>query len=270
MEGRSFFRAMRNPHQRKSRRRPTVPPSACSLLDFQYSTLVGDRTLLKHSKVLTGCRKNFALGMIGSALLILAGAVGVLSAQSGHGQAAPAMAAGDTAGKKFKNIQVLKDIPADQLIPSMQFISASLGVECDFCHTENAGKLEFDKDDKKEKKTAREMMQMMFAINKNNFEGEREVTCNTCHRGSPHPQAIPAILAEGPKPEAAPAHPHDMTPAEMPSGDPVLAKYIQAIGGQAALAKVSLACGNRQSFDARRAGDSNQHLYARRPTSESR
>ncbi len=149
------------------------------------------------------------------------------------------MAAGDTAGKKFKNIQVLKDIPADQLIPSMQFISASLGVECDFCHTENAGKLEFDKDDKKEKKTARAMMQMMFAINKNNFEGEREVTCNTCHRGSPHPQAIPAILAEGPKPEAAPAHPHNMTPAEMPSGDPVLAKYIQAIGGQAALAKVS-------------------------------
>ena len=62
--------------------------------------------------------------------------------------------------------------------------------------------LEFDKDDKKEKKTAREMMQMMFAINKNNFDGEREVTCNTCHRGSPHPQAIPAIMAEAPKPEA--------------------------------------------------------------------
>ena len=95
-----------------------------------------------------------------------------------------------TAGEAFKNIQVLKDIPADQLIPSMQFISSSLGVECDFCHVER----EFDKDDKKPKKTAREMMQMMFAINKNNFEGEREVTCNTCHRGSPHPQAIPAIL----------------------------------------------------------------------------
>ena len=61
-------------------------------------------------------------------------------------------ARGETAGKKFKNVQVLKDVPADQLIPSMQFISASLGVECDFCHVENAGKMEFDKDDKEEKK----------------------------------------------------------------------------------------------------------------------
>lgn len=79
-------------------------------------------------------------------------------------------AAGATkaAGQAFKNIQVLKDIPADQLIPSMQFVTYSLGMKCDFCHVER----EFDKDDKKTKKTAREMMQMMFAINKNNFEGE--------------------------------------------------------------------------------------------------
>src|ERR1700760_4794067 len=85
---------------------------------------------------------------------------------SGRAQSASS-AAVPTAGQKFKNIKVLKDIPADQLIPSMQFISASLGVECDFCHSENAGKLEFDKDDKEEKKTARKMMEMMFAINKN-------------------------------------------------------------------------------------------------------
>src|SRR5580698_3878240 len=32
------------------------------------------------------------------------------------------------AEEQFKNIQVLKGIPADQLIPSMQFITASLGV----------------------------------------------------------------------------------------------------------------------------------------------
>jgi hypothetical protein len=121
----------------------------------------------------------------------------------------------------------------------MQFISASLGVECEFCHAAGpSGKLEFDKDDKKEKKTAREMMQMMFAINKNNFEGEREVTCNTCHRGSPHPQGIPAILAEGPKPPGA-EHEHQMTPEQTPSGGPVLAKYLEALGGQAALAKVT-------------------------------
>ena len=147
----------------------------------------------------------------------------------------------ETAGKKYKNIQVLKDIPADQLIPSMQFISASLGVECEFCHVEDSGKMEFDKDDKNEKKTARKMMQMMFAINKNNFDGEREVTCNTCHRGSPHPQAIPAILAEAPKPEAMRRmHEHDRTTGAIcHRAVRCWRSYIQALGGQAALAKVT-------------------------------
>lgn len=140
-----------------------------------------------------------------------------------------------TAGEAFKNIQVLKDIPADQLIPSMQFISSSLGVECDFCHVER----EFDKDDKKPKKTAREMMQMMFAINKNNFQGEREVTCNTCHRGSPHPQAIPAILDASAKPAPLAEANHDMGPAKTSPGEPVFAKYIQALGGQPALDKIN-------------------------------
>src|SRR5581483_6560168 len=82
------------------------------------------------------------------------------------------------------------------------------------------------------------MMQMMFAINQNNFEGEPEVSCNTCHRGSPHPQAIPAIMAEA-KPEAMPQHAQNNNPAQMTSGAPVLAKYIEALGGPSALAKVS-------------------------------
>src|SRR3954453_13745738 len=64
-----------------------------------------------------------------------------------------------TIDQQFKNIQVLKGIPADQLIPAMQFITASLGVECDFCHVQGA----FEKDDKKPKQIARKMMEMMFA-----------------------------------------------------------------------------------------------------------
>jgi len=47
-----------------------------------------------------------------------------------------------TAAETYKNVQVLlKDVPADDLIPAMQFITASLGVECDFCHVRDA----FDK-----------------------------------------------------------------------------------------------------------------------------
>ena len=184
--------------------------------------------------------KNLAIGAVGVIALVAAGAMIGANARP-QSQAANAGAAVQTAAQKYKNIQVLKDIPADQLIPSMQFITATLGVECEFCHVANSsGKLEFDKDDKDEKKTAREMMQMMFAINKNNFDGKRGVTCNTCHRGSPHPQAIPAIMAEAPKPEAMEAmHDHDMDPAKLPSGEPVFAKYIQALGGQTALDKIS-------------------------------
>jgi hypothetical protein len=142
-----------------------------------------------------------------------------------------------TAEQQFKNIQILKTIPADQLIPSMQFISGSLGVECEFCHVEGA----FDKDDKKPKQAARKMIQMMMAINKDNFEDHREVTCNTCHRGSPHPTSIPAIAGA----EAAPPmeHHHGDDHAEQAnanqSADPILEKYLSAVGGADALKKVS-------------------------------
>src|SRR5213082_3472825 len=64
-------------------------------------------------------------------------------------------------GKKaedfFKNIKVLNGIPADEVVPSMQFITASLGVDCEYCHVRGA----FDKDDKLPKETARKMMKMM-------------------------------------------------------------------------------------------------------------
>src|SRR6201998_1783968 len=111
------------------------------------------------------------------------------------------------AEEQFKNIQVLKGIPAEQVFPTMQFITASLGVECEFCHVQNA----FDKDDKKPKQAARKMMQMMFAINKDNFDGHREVTCYSCHRGSAHPAAIPAVLAD--EPARAMGEPHGMESA---------------------------------------------------------
>ena len=145
-------------------------------------------------------------------------------------------AATKTAAQEFKNVQVLKNIPADELVPTMQVVSASLGVECDFCHVERA----MDKDDKKPKKTAREMMRMVFAINQNNFEGQREVTCNTCHRGNIHPQAIPAILAEAHKPAAAENdYENQTTLATWPSGNSVLAKFLDALGGKAALDKIA-------------------------------
>ena len=46
----------------------------------------------------------------------------------------PAPGSVKLAEQQYKNIKVLKGIPADQVIPAMEFITASLGVECEFCH----------------------------------------------------------------------------------------------------------------------------------------
>jgi len=138
------------------------------------------------------------------------------------------------AEEQFKNIQALKGIPADQLIPAMQFISASLGVECEFCHVHDR----LDSDDKKPKKIARQMITMMLDIDKNNFEGRLEVTCNTCHRGAAMPVSIPAIKDEemaGPgAPEKKPAE----NPA-LPKPEELLDKYLAAVGGATAVEKIT-------------------------------
>ena len=93
--------------------------------------------------------------------------------------AAPAPPAADPskAEGRFKNIQVFKGYPADDVLPAMQFLSAALGVDCEYCHVERAP----EKDDKKEKQTARKMIEMTFAINRQHFDGHREVTCMSCH-----------------------------------------------------------------------------------------
>ena len=146
------------------------------------------------------------------------------------------------AEEQFKNIQVLKGIPADQLFPTMQFITASLGVECDFCHVQNA----FEKDDKKTKQTARKMMEMMFALNKDNFEGHREVTCYSCHRGSAKPITIPLVMAEDSKAGRGEPHrgeagakPPDTRTNSGPPAEQLIDKYVQAAGGAPAINKVT-------------------------------
>ena len=108
----------------------------------------------------------------------------------------------------------------------MQFITASLGVRCDQCHVEHA----FDRDDKKSKQTARKMIQMMLALNQNNFAGEREVTCYSCHRGSLRPARTPPV-------ESSVTTPKKDVPAAAPSRtvEQILARYLQAVGGEAAL-----------------------------------
>jgi photosynthetic reaction center cytochrome c subunit len=162
----------------------------------------------------------------------------VFSAAALHAQASQnsTHAIPKLAEQAYKNIQVLKGVPADQLIPAMQFISASLGVQCDFCHVENA----FDKDDKETKQTARKMMRMMFAINKENFDGHQEVTCFACHRGARKPSTIPTLNEDSAKVAADDKiQPEEASIAGLPTADQIVGKYLQAIGGADAATKIS-------------------------------
>lgn len=177
-----------------------------------------------------------ALVILLAGTAILAAGVKAQSNANPHGgPATPSQAEGKKAEEQFKNIQVLKGVPAEQIFPTMQFITASLGVECSFCHVPNA----FEKDDKKNKQTARKMMAMMISINADNFDGNRVVTCNTCHRGNAMPQGTPAVMTE--EAMAAPKKPEEADAKEpaAPAGDQLLDKYVQAAGGAPAIDKVT-------------------------------
>ena len=90
----------------------------------------------------------------------------------------------------YKNIQVLRGVPASDITQTMHLMEAETGMDCTYCHVEGA----FDKDDKAPKATARKMVVMMNALNSANFGGRRVVTCYTCHNGRPIPMAKPTVL----------------------------------------------------------------------------
>ena len=116
----------------------------------------------------------------------------------------------------------------------MEFMSSSLGVECSFCHV--AG--HFEKDDKKPKATARAMMRMMFALNDNDFEGKREVTCYSCHRGSRDPVDTAVIANELPSRSRSDGFEVQNLAEHMPSASQLIEDYVNALGGAAAIGKV--------------------------------
>ncbi len=177
-------------------------------------------------------RSTGRITLIASALCATIAIAAIVARGQAPAVQGAASAAPKAASQQFKNMQILKDDPADQIIPAMQFISASLGVDCEFCHVEHA----FDKDDKKPKVTARKMMEMMMNINKENFDGHRVVTCNTCHQGVQHPINIPVISADA----KAPVMEHsEMSATGNPGAESLLDKYLAAVGGADALKKVT-------------------------------
>ena len=90
------------------------------------------------------------------------------------------------AGEVFKNVQLMKDIPADRFLRIMDTgYRQSLGVGCDYCHVEDR----WEADEKRPKRAAREMILMVRMINKHLGTlqeidtQDAAVNCTTCHRG---------------------------------------------------------------------------------------
>ncbi|MGH9456959.1 MAG: c-type cytochrome [Thermoanaerobaculia bacterium] len=106
---------------------------------------------------------------------------------------------------EFRNLQVLPDdISREELLATMRGFTRGLGVRCNHCHvvtaTEPEVQHDFPNDAKETKRVARVMLQMVRQINGTWLErvalvrGDAEaprVTCWTCHRGQPKPEAPP-------------------------------------------------------------------------------
>lgn len=145
----------------------------------------------------------------------------------------PAPQPAQAAEKVFENIQVFQGMPAADLQGAMSFIASSLGVDCDYCHTQD-----FGKDGQPAKLRAREMIRMVRRINQQDFHGQDAVNCFTCHQGNAIPVSVAtALLSRAPRPAAPPSEAGDHA-AGLPSVQQVLDKYVEGLGGQAALDQV--------------------------------
>jgi hypothetical protein len=122
------------------------------------------------------------------------------------------------AEQQFKNIVSFKGQKASDVVPAMQFMGGSLGVQCSYCHVADRAS-----DEKREKKTAREMIAMQKDINDKNFNGRNQVTCATCHAGHTHPINVPPIVGL----EVRARRSTEVTPAD------VLSTYDKALAGDA-------------------------------------
>lgn len=148
-------------------------------------------------------------------------------------QAAPAE---KTVEQVQKNIQVLSGLPQSQLVPVMNYMGSSLGVKCTFCHVKNGEQWDFVSDAKPEKGSAREMIKMVKGVNKDNFKGNPAVGCFTCHRGSEHPARVPQLPIAAATPFAESAE--TATKETPPTADQILAKYADALGGNAVIERL--------------------------------
>jgi hypothetical protein len=91
----------------------------------------------------------------------------------------------------FKNIQMMKGVPAGRLLAVMEMgYARSLGVNCTHCHVPD----KWESEDKAAKQIARDMASMVTRLNSELLAGIKNlksatptINCTTCHRGEIKP-----------------------------------------------------------------------------------
>lgn len=121
-----------------------------------------------------------------------------------------------TAEQVFKNVKVFQGVPASDMIPAMEFMSASMGYKCADCHDPKDYAAETSL-----KATTRKMVELQRDINQKYFNGRLEVTCMSCHNGKEHPTSMPV--------------PQGLTfqherPVDPPAPEVLFAKHVAAVG----------------------------------------
>ena len=106
--------------------------------------------------------------------------------------AVPARGQPLAAENKYRNIQVLKGVPARNVDSIMRAFNRALGVQCVACHVQD----DWANDSKPQFGTTRKMFQMVKVLNENQLAGLSGVSCWTCHAGQTKPSRLPHALLD--------------------------------------------------------------------------
>jgi Photosynthetic reaction centre cytochrome C subunit len=187
-------------------------------------------------------RKAFVAAIVVNiAVLAAVGATRTAVEAAAQAATTPAQAAQPMAEQVFKDIQVLKGIPADEFMDTMGMFASSLLYDCTGCHVQD---ILINRDafatPTPRIQRARQMVVMVNALNRMYFAGQPKVTCFTCHRASGFPEVIPDLslqYGDGP-----PDNPNTMTifpQREGPSAAEIFRKYLDALGGADRVSKLT-------------------------------
>ena len=140
----------------------------------------------------------------------------------------------------WPGIDLLRGMPADEFWDIMGMFAASLGKDCVDCHALAAvDNWEAFTEDTPMLRTTRGMINMVNAINRDNFGGLQYVTCFTCHRGTAIPEIVPELALQYGVPAEKP-NAMDFFPSPLaPSADELFDNYFEAIGGTEALSNLT-------------------------------